>query len=209
VTRAPNSAGYFDRVYADGPDPWRLREQWYERRKRAVLLAALPAERYERAFEPGCATGALTEELATRCDRVVATERSSVPLAEARRRLGTRPGVVLSTGVVPEDWPQGCFDLVVLSELGYYFDAAGLRRLLERVRESVTEGGTIAAVHWRHPAEDHARSGDSVHRDLRTFARAAGWSPVTRTVEPDFALDVFVAGPFVSVATADHVPGVP
>jgi len=199
---------YFERVYAAGPDPWRLRERWYERRKRSALLAALPAERYRRAFEPGCATGALTEELARRCDQVVAAERSDVPLGVARRLLADRAGVELHHAAVPAWWPSGRFDLVVLSEIGYYLDDAALDLLLDRVRTGLEPGGTLAAVHWRHPAPDHARSGDSVHDRLRAFAGEAGWAAVSATTEPDFRLDVVVAGPVASVAALHGVPGV-
>lgn len=198
---------YFERIYAAGPDPWRLRERWYERRKRAVLLAALPAERYRRAFEPGCATGALTEQLADRCDQVLATDVSPVALAAARRHLDGRRGVRLQRAAVPGWWPSGRFDLVVISELAYYLDDAGLARLFDRARSCLELGGTLAAVHWRHPAPDHTRSGDDVHDALAAFAGPAGLSRLSHTVEADFRLDVLVAGGDTSVAHADGVPG--
>ena len=48
----------------------------------------------------------------------------------ARKRV-ERAGidnVELAVGVVPAQWPSGRFDLVVLSEIGYYFDRRGLAR---------------------------------------------------------------------------------
>jgi hypothetical protein len=33
---------YFDALYAASDDPYASRQRWYEARKRAVLLAALP-----------------------------------------------------------------------------------------------------------------------------------------------------------------------
>jgi trans-aconitate methyltransferase len=204
MTATPD--GYFERVYASDPDPWRLRERWYERRKRAVLLAALPRERYRRAFEPGCATGALTEQLAERCEEVVAVERAEAPLAVARRHLGGRAGVRLLSEVVPQWWPDGRFDLVVLSEIGYYLDDAGLDLLLDRSLACLEPGGTLAAVHWRPPARSHARSGDSVHDRLRAVASGSALASVQHTEEPDFLLDVLVAAPDGSVARAEGVP---
>jgi hypothetical protein len=53
----------FATLSADGNDPWDT-GSWYERRKRALMLAALPQERYGTALEPGCGTGELTVELA-------------------------------------------------------------------------------------------------------------------------------------------------
>ena len=52
----------FAELYAAG-DPWRA-DSLYERRKRAVVLASLPRERYRRAFEPGCGAGELTRDQA-------------------------------------------------------------------------------------------------------------------------------------------------
>ena len=67
---------YFDAMYGHSADPYALRTRWYEQRKRAVLMAALPHPRYGRAYEPGCGAAELTVELATRCDHVLASDFS-------------------------------------------------------------------------------------------------------------------------------------
>ena len=66
VLEPGTSAGsaYFDALYAEHPDPWGLDERFYERRKRDLVRASLPRAHFRRAFEPGCATGLLTVELA-------------------------------------------------------------------------------------------------------------------------------------------------
>ena len=53
---------YFDALYAANDDPWSFTERWYERRKRALTIAALPHARYSRAFEIGCSIGTLTAD---------------------------------------------------------------------------------------------------------------------------------------------------
>ena len=55
---------YFDDMYAESPDPWGFRTRWYEERKFALTMAALPRRRYRRVFEPGCSVGMLTRLLA-------------------------------------------------------------------------------------------------------------------------------------------------
>ncbi len=55
---------YFEDLYEQDRDPWGFHTRWYEMRKRQVTLASLPGAYYETVFEPGCATGLLTEELA-------------------------------------------------------------------------------------------------------------------------------------------------
>ena len=44
---------YFDGLFAGNDDPWAFRQRWYEQRKRAITLAALPRPRYRSVFEPG------------------------------------------------------------------------------------------------------------------------------------------------------------
>jgi hypothetical protein len=45
---------YFDEIYRSDPDPWKFESSWYEERKYALTVAALPERRYRSAFEPGC-----------------------------------------------------------------------------------------------------------------------------------------------------------
>lgn len=188
---------YFDRVYATEADPWRLRTSWFERRKRAALMAALPRERYRRAFEPGCAVGALTVELAGRCDEVLAVDRHARPLAVAAAGLADQGHVTVDRMTVPAEWPTGTFDLVVLAEVGYYLAGDDLRLLADRAAASLDPGGSLVACHWRHPAPDHAVPGDEVHRVL---AATAGLVAQVAHLEEDFRLDVWSAGPSESPA---------
>ena len=101
---------------------------------------------------------------------------------------------------VPADWPAEGFDLVVLSELGYYLDDADLDLLVERAVGSLTDDGVLVGCHWRHPVADHRRSGDEVHEKL---AAAPGLSSLARYRDDDMVLDVWVRGAPTSVATAE------
>src|SRR5579871_3221384 len=130
-------ATYFERMYDADPDPWGFRSRWYEERKRAITLASLTRPRYANAFEPGCSNGMLTQGLARRCDRLVAMDVVERALAEAASVLPDN--VELRMGTVPEDWPRGQFDLVVLSELAYYHDDSECRRLAELAASSCAE----------------------------------------------------------------------
>src|SRR5580658_8155643 len=120
---------YFERLYDDHDDPWGFRTRWYEARKRRLTMAALPAQRYGSVFEPGCSIGLLTADLAERSDRVVAMDISARALQQARS--GLPASVELRRGAVPSDWPAGKFDLIVLSEVGYYLDVDDCRLLAE------------------------------------------------------------------------------
>lgn len=178
----------FEALFARDPDPWGTRTRWYEARKRHVLMAALPHERYARAYEPGCGNGELTAALAARCDEVAASDASPAALDHARRRLCAWPNARLCRLVTPAEWPDGAFDLVVVSELGYYLEEPDLRELARRCARSLAASGVVAACHWRHSASDFLRGGDAVHRLL---ALHLGLPCAVRHVERDFVLDVW------------------
>jgi protein-L-isoaspartate O-methyltransferase len=121
VSRLPDD--YFDSMYSQSADPWDLATRWYERRKYAITLALLPQPTYRHAFEPGCSVGVLTALLSERCDHVTATDVAPTALRGAQRRLddlGRHDRVTLLRRSIDEPWPKGPFDLLVLSEVGYY-----------------------------------------------------------------------------------------
>ncbi len=68
---------------------------------------------------------------------------------------------------MPDDWPDGEFDLIVISEVAYYLNEAQLAGLVARLTASLAKGGTVIACHWRRPIEGWPHSGDHVHAELR------------------------------------------
>ena len=161
MSRVP--ASYFEDMYRSDPDPWGFASEWSEARKYALTLAALPRARYHRAFEPGCSIGVLSEQLAGRADELIAADASPSPLESARRRLGRTPGVSVRLMSVPEEWPPGRFDLIVLSEIGYYFDRPRLEAILQRLASSLSEDGELVSCHWLGHSADHAQHAEEVH----------------------------------------------
>lgn len=192
--------GYFDELYADVPDPWGLSERHYERRKREILLSSLPRERFRRAFEPGCAIGLLTLDLAQRCDEVVAMDTAQAAVDQALARLAgvaTRGRVYVARATIPENWPDGVFDLIVMSEIGYYcLDQVELTRRIDR---SLAADGVLVACHWRHEAADHPVRAEEVHALM-----GHGLHNVVCHREGDFLLDVWTRDG-MSVAAAEGI----
>jgi len=179
--------GYFDDMYASDPDPWGFEDRWYERRKYALTMAALPAERYHRAFEPGCSIGVLTEHLAARVDELVAWEPHGPTATRAASRVAALPHVAVEGSSIPTSWPDGRFDLVVLSEVAYYLDDAGLAHLLQRLGGGLAPGGDLVSVHY-DGATDYPQTAAGVHE---TLARLSGLAPVVHHQDDGFALDVW------------------
>ena len=148
---APADRAYFDQLYANGQDPYGVHARWYEARKRAVLLASLPRRRYRHAYEPGCGAAALTLELAARCDRLLASDFSASAVAAARIRVQGLPHVTVAQQTLPDGWPQaqGPFDLIVLSELGYFMEAGAWQAVARASQASLADGGDLVACDWR------------------------------------------------------------
>lgn len=191
---------YFTRMYDRAPDPWGFRTRLYEQRKRELTMAVLTRPSYRRAFEPGCSIGVLTRALAYRCDELLASDVNECAVAAATTAVGDLPHVSVSTLRVPDEWPEGTFDLVVVSELGYYLSADALERLLDRVLGSLTPAGALLLCHWRHPVDDYPLLGADVHRAARARSGLVG---AVRVEDEDFLVDVLTNGPDDSPATRE------
>ena len=157
--RATLKPEYFDSIYTADPDPWNFADSPYEQGKYAITLNAMPKPRYRSALEVGCSIGVLTRSLALRCDAVVAIDAARTPLVEARRRCADLPGVRFEQMFVPEQWPDGVFELILLSEVVYYLSREDVGRLAARVTRSLPAGGSVLLVHWTGPT-DYPLSGD-------------------------------------------------
>ena len=158
-----------DAWYAEQDDPFGVGTRWYERRKRAVVAAALQRERYRLCWDAACGTGHLAQDLVLRCERLVASDAAARAVELTRGRLsgarepyerpaqdgpgaqcghdarGARgghdaPGVQVLRHRLPAA-PPGLSgcDLVLLSEVLYYLDDAA-RAALPDLLEQVTRG---------------------------------------------------------------------
>lgn len=199
--RTPRS--YFEGLYRRDEDPWDFATSAYEARKYAITLASLPAGRYRRAFEPGCSIGVLTEGLTLRCDSLLAVDHMDEAVGAAKARMMGQSGVTVERRTVPEEWPEGPFDLLVLSEVAYYFDADGLRRLLAVATASLEAEAVVVAVHWRG-VTDYPLTGDEAHAIM---ASTPGLDGVVHHLEEAFALDVWRYRPPTGVSERRSAPG--
>jgi SAM-dependent methyltransferase len=157
----------FEKAYSNTDDPWGFATSPYELQKYETTVAHLNARRYQRCFEPACSIGVLTERLAECTDQVVACDSSPAAITRARRRLSGTSNVELLVAELPDQWPTGTFDLIVFSELGYYWDEAGLVSVLEKLSTSLSPGADLLAVHWLGTSADHLLHGSDVHRIMR------------------------------------------
>jgi SAM-dependent methyltransferase len=189
---------YFEDMYHRSADPWGFQDRWYEQRKRQITMASLPDRQYQRCFEAGCSIGLVTTGLADRCNSLLAVDASEAAVRQAARAVDGFPHVRVEQRMLPEQWPVGeRFDLVVLSEVGYYFDTSDLSALLDLAVGSLAPAGVLLACHWRHPVADYPLPGDAVHE---TIARRPELVRSVRHEEADFLLEVFTLGAQPTVA---------
>jgi len=167
MSHETTSAAFFESMYRQDADPWNFEGSSYEQARYSRILKFVGERRYRRAFEPGCSIGVLTRKLASLCDRLEALEISPTAAANAKQRCKDTPHVHIECGSIPESIPAGTFDLIAISEIGYYFEQTELSAVVGRLAESLDPGGYFIAAHWLGASADHRLSGDAVHQIIR------------------------------------------
>jgi len=180
---------FFERLYTGQVDPWSVLTSSYERDKYEATMQAPARQRYRHALELGCSIGGLTRLLAGRCDAVTAIDTSTMALQRARE-LCTASNVTFVQAHLPDgDW-DGPFDLVVLSEVLYYFSIPALVRLADRLSKVVTEGTEFIVVHWTGET-NYPLTGDRATELFQCLMRADLRS---RTRHPQYRLESWTSG---------------
>ncbi len=183
---------YFEEVYAASPDPWNFETSEYEARKYEDTLAHLPRDRYTNALEIGCSIGVLTRQLAARCDTLLSVDVSERALSAASNRCADLPHVHFAQMHIPDEIPDGAFDLVVISEVGYYWQREDLERTASLLAARQPPGGQLILVHYTPRVPDYPLTGDQVHE---TWLHRPEWSHLDRAREDLYRLDLLERRP--------------
>jgi SAM-dependent methyltransferase len=160
------SRDFFEHMYQRSPDPWSFTSSEYELERYARTLEFVPADCFRNVFEPGCSIGELTVGLAERCAHVTAIDIAESAVEMARDRCRSLGNVEVQQGSLADDMPVGPFDLVVFSEIGYYFAESELIGLGRRLASRIEDSGQLLAVHWTGVSSDHVLGGAHVHEIL-------------------------------------------
>ncbi|MGI9174391.1 MAG: SAM-dependent methyltransferase [Rhodothermales bacterium] len=184
---------YFEAMYAENPDPWDFETSAYEAAKYAATLEALPRPTYANAFEIGCSIGVLTKWLAARCERLLSVDVSEHALARAKARCHDLSHVRFEQRRIPADFPDETFDLILVSEVGYYWSLPDLEKARAGFEESLTQGGHLLLVHWTPFVDDYPLTGDAVHEAFLNASRRRGapLRPLYARREDRYRLDLF------------------
>ena len=178
---------YFREIYEKNADPWGFQTSSYEAEKYRATMESLPCARYARGLEVGCSIGVLTEKLAERCDWLLGLDVSERALGQARQRLEGATHVEFRLMQVPQEVPEGIFDLIVVSEVAYYWRMTDLEKAADRMAGMQVRGGQILLVHWTPLVSDYPITGDQVHD---YWASRREWRTVQSMRKEEFRLDV-------------------
>jgi len=161
------SAADFEARYQADPDPWGYTSSAYEREKYAATLAACGPGPFACALELGSSIGVLSEQLASRCRRLITVDGAPTAVAAARARLAPYADAMAILGPIPAAIPIERYDLVLASEILYYLEQADLDATLAIIQERLARGGRLVAVHWRPAGAERPFNAASVHGRLR------------------------------------------
>jgi SAM-dependent methyltransferase len=161
------SKEFFEDKYRTESDPWKFASSSYELNRYAEIIRSLEGRTFDSGFEPGCSIGVLTERLASLCRHLWAMDISPTAVAAAHQRCAHLRNVVIVQGALQNEVPADHLDLIVVSEIGYYFEPDALAKIRDRLIESLTPHGMLIGAHWLGVSPDHLLHGEEVHNVLR------------------------------------------
>ncbi len=181
---------YFEALYAAREDPWDFTTSRYEAGKYAATLAALPRPRYAKALELGCSIGVLTRQLAGRCEHLLAVDVSAGALDSARQNCHGLSNLIFEQSDLAIAFPQGQFDLILVSEVGYYFSLPDLGKLRDSIARTLAPAGHLLLVHYTG-ATNYPLTADTVHDCF--VASSEHWRRLTERCAESYRLTLFEA----------------
>ncbi|MFO1027995.1 MAG: SAM-dependent methyltransferase [Acetobacteraceae bacterium] len=182
---------HFERLYQWKVDPWDYLTSEYETAKYRHTLSVLGPTQFSAGLEVGCSIGVLTRMLAARCDSLLALDVVDQALQAAQARCADQPWVRFARLQVPSGWPDERFDLIVLSEVLYFFTSADIDRIAAHAASSLLPGGRVLLVNWLGRADD-PNTGE--HAAARFIAASTlRLAVVHQDRRPDYRLDLLAA----------------
>ncbi|WP_373545982.1 SAM-dependent methyltransferase [Chamaesiphon sp.] len=157
------TSDFFEALYQQNSDPWQFETSEYEAQKYLATLAALPHPLYQSGFEIGGSIGILTEKLADRCQSLLSVDVSTIAQSQAIKRCHRLTNIDFQMMSVPQEFPDKSFDLIVLSEVGYYWCREDLEKAQNLMLDQLKPQGHLLLVHWIVDARVLPLTGHQVH----------------------------------------------
>ncbi|HQT79869.1 MAG: hypothetical protein B7Z80_04350 [Rhodospirillales bacterium 20-64-7] len=179
-------ADHFRRLYEATDDPWGFTTSPYEQAKYRHTVDALAGRRFAAGLEVGCSIGVLTRLLAEQCDTLLGVDIVEDPLPAARARCADQPWVRFQRMRVPLEWPQGRFDLIVLSEVLYFLASADIDLCARQALASLLPNAVIVLVNWLGQSDDPTTGHEAAER----FIAASGLPVLHQAQTSGYRLDL-------------------
>lgn len=144
-----------------------------------ALAGAAPARRL--AWDCGCGNGQASVGLATRFDRVIATDPSAEQIANAE--TADRVTYAVAAAEQAPIVPDGAADLILAAQAAHWFD---LTRFYAEVRRVAAPGALLALVSYR-PTQIAEPEADAALQDFYSRVMGAYWPPERRHVDEGYS----------------------
>jgi SAM-dependent methyltransferase len=184
------STEFFEQLYQENSDPWQFATSEYEAQKYAATLNALPHNLYQAGFEIGGSIGILTEKLARRCQSLLSVDVLQIAQQQAIDRCHHLTNIKFELMSVPQSFPTESFDLIVLSEVGYYWSWEDLHQAQESILDRLQFQGHLLLVHWTADTGILPLTGDQVHDDFLSLVPSQ-LKRIKSLTEEKYRLDLF------------------
>ncbi|MBI5815107.1 MAG: methyltransferase domain-containing protein [Nitrospinae bacterium] len=157
---------YFNWKYKK-QDPYHVGQSDYEKEKLDRAMAALAfKDSFDNVLEVGCGEGFMTEALAGKAAHVLAVDISDIAVKRTAERTAGTSCVTAKRMDVFTTPPSPEYDLVVCSEVLYYFEPEQLPGAVENIIGWIRPGGHAALIHAR------AKADDTTGIDMKKFGAA-------------------------------------
>ncbi|MBB6224968.1 trifunctional glycosyltransferase/class I SAM-dependent methyltransferase/polysaccharide deacetylase [Rhizobium leguminosarum] len=141
-----DTEAYWEELFSQ-VDPWDYRNN-YETVKYLQTLSVLDDRRFSNGLELACAEGTFTRMLASRVDNLLATDISASAVARAASLQDDDSAVAYRQLDLLRDELEGPYDLIVCSEVLYYFEnREKLRQIVDKIAGSLRPGGWFVTAH--------------------------------------------------------------
>ena len=144
----PVTESRYAKCFAARTDPWGYEITPFTLEKFQATIELLDDARrdacFQRAWEIGCAEGAMTARLAQICERLSAVDFIPLALERARVRCQKFANVSFSKWDLESDKAPGPFDLIVITDvLGSLGGRRDIRRARDKVVSALAPGGYL------------------------------------------------------------------
>jgi 2-polyprenyl-3-methyl-5-hydroxy-6-metoxy-1,4-benzoquinol methylase len=156
-------------MYQRNRDPWKFASSEYELKRYQNIYTLLRHKRYQSIFEPGCSIGVLTKKLAFLGNEIRGVDISPTAISIAQHRCAHLKNVFFECQALENCTINNKTDLIVLSEIGYYFHATEWMNIIERLVANSSPKLMILASHWLGVSQDHCMAGDEVHHIINSI----------------------------------------